>query len=90
MVGYIPSQQATDSNRGATYVENYRVVWSPALQAEVERAAQRPAPELPKDTRGHVGNKGHITLPEARHTTSVEDVTVVDLRSRWLREKLQT
>jgi hypothetical protein len=60
------------------------------MQAEPERAAKRPAPALPVDKRGHVGNKGHITLPEARHATTAEEATIVDLRSRWQREKLQT
>jgi hypothetical protein len=44
-------------------MESYgRVVWSPVMQVEAERAAQRPAPELPVDRRGHQGNIGHVTL----------------------------
>jgi hypothetical protein len=39
-----------------------RVVWSPLMQRQAERAAQRPAPELPVDARGHQGNSGHVTL----------------------------
>jgi hypothetical protein len=44
-------------------MESYgRVVWSPLMQVEAERAAQRPAPELPTDRRGHQGNLEHVTL----------------------------
>jgi len=32
------------------------------MQVEAERAAQRPAPELAVDARGHQGNIGHVTL----------------------------
>ena len=71
-------------------MENYTVVWSPAMQAEAERAAQKPAPQLPVDKRGHVGNKGHIVLQGERHTVR-EDPAVTQLRADWMEEaKLQT
>jgi hypothetical protein len=70
-------------------VESYTVVWSPSMQAEAERKAQRPAPQLPVDRRGHVGNKGHIVLQGERHSVR-EDPPVTKLRVDWMgEEKLQ-
>jgi hypothetical protein len=63
------------------------------MQVEADRAAQRPAPELPVDKRGVAGNKGHVTLQgeRQRHATTPEDPAVTQLRVDWLEEaKLQT
>lgn len=71
-------------------MDSYSVIWSPLMQVEAERAAQRPAPELPVDKRGHVGNIGHISLPGQRNSVR-EDPKVTQLREDWLREgALQT
>ena len=69
---------------------DFQVVWSPSMQAAAERAAQRSAPQLPVDKRGHIGNKGHIVLQGERQTAQ-EDPAVAKLRVDWLREaKLRT
>lgn len=72
-------------------MESYEVIWSPAMQATAERAAQRPAPQLPIDKRGRVGNKGHIVLQGERQTLrqDSEDPEVTQLRDDWLGEAKQ-
>jgi hypothetical protein len=74
-------------------MENYTVVWSPALQAASDKSQQRPAPESPLDAgqvKANPGSTGHVKLPKARHRTTLEDSEITDMRSRWQGEKAQT
>ncbi len=65
-------------------MESYgRVVWSPLMQAEAERAAQRPAPSIEE-------SKGNRPVHPAGFGHTKENQSVIDLRNRWLETKIQT
>jgi hypothetical protein len=63
--------------------ESYEVLWSGEIETRQQKAAQRSAPQLPADRRGHLGNVGHITLPGERNVVR-EDPAVTQLRADWM------
>lgn len=63
---------------------DYKVVWSPSMQAEAERAQQRPAPPIEEH------KKGNRPVFPAGFEGTKEDQRVIDMRDRWTRTKIHT
>lgn len=63
-------------------VETYEVVWNGTQDRQHAQAQQRPAPPIEE-------HKGNRPVFPARFGHAKEDKAVIDLRSRWQKEKQQ-
>jgi hypothetical protein len=63
--------------------ETYEVVWNGTQDAQHAKAQQRPAPSIEE-------HKGNRPVFPSGFGHAKEDKAVIDLRSRWQKEKQQT
>jgi hypothetical protein len=61
----------------------YTLVWNGTQDAQQAKAQQRPAPAVEE-------HKGNRPVYPAGFGHAKEDKAVIDLRTRWLKEKRQT
>ena len=79
------SQQSTHSATGSKLVmaETYEVLWSGTKDTEFQKSQQRPAPSIEE-------HKGNRPVFPAGFGHTKEDQGVIDLRTRWQKEKQKT